>query len=409
MVSALGLSFICLSIYNGVLRITGMRSCSETSLHVTSMCSPDSYLSSFIYLDVHNASLYYLQSCSCTVHVRFPGKIYFVPERTPSSDCGSAIHIVSYDGNQNYTFLCTGSTSFHVKKDDKINITVRRTNLEGPVYNTSYCYIISLASDSGIGSEAFQISCPFLERRTTTSTTTTTLSTTSSSTPSVSTAPVSTQEETTSLPNSTTSPKLITDTSKDVSENDRVSEKDRVYLEVVIPLGIVVPMALISLAVVFVFIWRRNILQRLFKNSKNDSSSNQHDVVIDEGDGLKENISQHNTDDMTKDGNSSSPIVDIKLTNATPTASRVKLRKSASNKNIIVITPDSKGKESANNEATVRPNRRSVLDWRKSETDDSYFTEIHLGSGSKTVITVDNLPHVQNDEHIRYDDIRTEL
>ncbi|XP_062607784.1 uncharacterized protein LOC134269598, partial [Saccostrea cucullata] len=142
MVFVLGLSFICLSIYNGLLRIAGMRSCSETSLHVTSMCLPDNYLSSFIYLDVHNASLYYLQSCTCTVHVRFPGEIYFVPERTPSPNCGSAIHVVSYDGNQNHVFRCAGSASFSVKKDDRINITVH--NLDGPVYNTSYCYIISL-------------------------------------------------------------------------------------------------------------------------------------------------------------------------------------------------------------------------------------------------------------------------
>lgn len=109
---------------------------------VTNMCSADSYISNFIYLDVHNASLYYLQSCVCTVHVRFPGTIYFVPLRTPHSDCGSVIRVNSYDGNQIHSFQCGGSATFTVKPDDKINITVH--NLGGAVYDTSYCYVVSL-------------------------------------------------------------------------------------------------------------------------------------------------------------------------------------------------------------------------------------------------------------------------
>jgi hypothetical protein len=109
---------------------------------VTNMCSADGYISNFIYLDVHNASLYYLQSCTCTLHVRFPGTLYFVPIRTPDSDCGSVIRVISYDGNQIHSFQCGGTATFPVKPDDRINITVH--SLGGGVYDTAYCYVISL-------------------------------------------------------------------------------------------------------------------------------------------------------------------------------------------------------------------------------------------------------------------------
>lgn len=106
------------------------------------MCSSDNFFSNFIYLDVHNASLYYLQSCICTLHVRFPGTLYFKTIQTPTPNCGSVIHVTSSDGNQVHVFQCGGNTSFPVKTNDMINISIH--NLGGLNYDTSYCYVISL-------------------------------------------------------------------------------------------------------------------------------------------------------------------------------------------------------------------------------------------------------------------------
>ena len=109
---------------------------------VTNMCSSDNYFSNFIYLDVHNASLYYLQSCVCTLHVLFSGTLYFVPIRTPQPDCGSVIHVTSNDGNQIHAFKCNGTTTFSVKTNDRISISVH--NLGQLAYDTAYCYVVSL-------------------------------------------------------------------------------------------------------------------------------------------------------------------------------------------------------------------------------------------------------------------------
>jgi hypothetical protein len=132
--------------------------------------------------------------------------------------------------------------------------------------------------------------------------------------------------------------------------------------------------------------------------------------VIDEGDGLKE----RSTEDLRKDDKCKISTINVKVTNATPISSRVNLRKSSSNKNIMILVPDpkSKDKENGSDESTGvtrRMKSESTLNWRKSEADEGYFTEINLGGGAKTIITVESIPRMQDDVQIRYDDIRTEL
>lgn len=137
------------------------------------------------------------------------------------------------------------------------------------------------------------------------------------------------------------------------------------------------------------------------------------EVVIDVGDGLKENVSHHSNEDLTKEDKTKISVVNVRIPNTTPKAPRiVTLRKSHSNKNIIVLSSEkSKVKGNGSDEVDdVAPDeRRNRLHWKKSETDVGYFTEIHLGSGSKTIITVENLTNLHNEEQIKYDDIRTEL
>lgn len=159
----------------------------------------------------------------------------------------------------------------------------------------------------------------------------------------------------------------------------------------------------------FLFCFYRRVFHSFLSKSKKDPCSNE-DIVIDEGDGLKE----RSTEDLHKDEKSRTAAVNVKVTSATPIASRVNLRKSSSNKNIMILAPDPKAKEKENEsdestDVTTRNKSKNTLDWRKSEADESYFTEIHLGGGSKTIITVENLPRMQDDVQIRYDDIRTEL
>lgn len=159
----------------------------------------------------------------------------------------------------------------------------------------------------------------------------------------------------------------------------------------------------------FLFCFYRRVFHSFISKSMKDPCSNE-DIVIDEGDGLKE----RSTEDLHKDEKSRTAAVNVKVTSATPIASRVNLRKSSSNKNIMILAPDPKAKEKENEsdestDVTTRNKSKNTLDWRKSEADESYFTEIHLGGGSKTIITVENLPRMQDDVQIRYDDIRTEL
>lgn len=405
----LDLYFVVLLIYNGVLKISGTKSCPKTDLHVTNMCSPDNFFSNFIYLDVHNASLYYLQSCICTLHVRFPGTLYFKTLQTPPPDCGSVMHVTSSDGNQVHVFHCGGNTSFPVKTNDMINISIH--NLGELSYDTSYCYVISLASDSGVGTNAFQITCPDLERLTTTTTT----STVTSSTPATSPKPTSTAKVTASL--TSTRPSNIAPTTESESTSAVLEVKESVVrqdvpLEVIITVAILVPVASIGIVLVSIYLWRRKILQRLLRNLKKDHRFRE-EAVIDVGDGLKENVSNHSNEDLSKEDKAKISVVNVRIANTTPKAPRVvTLRKSHSNKNIIVLSSEkSSRKANGSDEAddVALDERRNRLHWKRSETDSGYFTEIHLGSGSKTIITVENLPKLHNEEQIKYDDIQTEL
>lgn len=405
----LDLYFVCLLIYNGVLKISGTKSCPKTDLHVTNMCSSDNFFSNFIYLDVHNASLYYLQSCICTLHVRFPGTIYFKTIQTPTPNCGSVIHVTSSNGNQVHVFQCEGNTSFPVKTNDMINISIH--NLGGLNYDTSYCYVISLASDSGVGTNAFQITCPYLERLTTTTTT----STVTSSAPATSPKPSSTAKVTTSTTSTRSSNIASTTQSESTSAVSEVKEtvvRQDVPLEVIITVAILVPVASIGIVLVSIYLWRRNIVQKLFRNLKKDPCVRE-EVVIDVGDGLKENVSHHSNEDLSKEDQTKISVVNVRIPNTTPKAPRVvTLRKSHSNKNIIVLSTEKlKAKANGSDEAddAASDERRNRLHWRKSETNVGYCTEIHLGSGSKTIITVENLSKLHNEEQIKYDDIRTEL
>ncbi|XP_022294020.2 uncharacterized protein LOC111104393 isoform X1 [Crassostrea virginica] len=402
------LSFVCLLIYHGALKASGNRACPRTELHVTNMCSSDNYFSNFIYLDVHNASLYYLQSCVCTLHVLFSGTLYFVPIRTPQPDCGSVIHVTSNDGNQMHAFKCNGTTTFSVKTNDTISISVH--NLGQLAYDTAYCYVVSLASDSGVGTNAFQIICPYMERKTTTSTTT----------PATTTKTTRASTEETSTHSHTTKTTETTPTS--VVPKRRNAEYDvtrTTPLEVIITVAILVPVVIIGLLAGTVYMWRRNIIQNLLRNIKKEASS-QEDVVIDMGDGLKENVSQHSGgEDPNKVRRSKVSSANVKLPNATPRASRVTLRKSHSDRNIIVLAPEQprvkdmrNGSDESDDVMSSSAKKKSTLEWRKSESEESYFTEIHLGGGSKTIITVERpptYPKTNEEEHIKYDDIRTEL
>lgn len=137
------------------------------------------------------------------------------------------------------------------------------------------------------------------------------------------------------------------------------------------------------------------------------------EAVIDVGDGLKENVSNHSNEDLSKEDKTKISVVNVRIANTTPKAPRVvTLRKSHSNKNIIVLSSEkSSRKANGSDEAddVALDERRNRLHWKRSETDSGYFTEIHLGSGSKTIITVENLPKLHNEEQIKYDDIQTEL
>ena len=163
----------------------------------------------------------------------------------------------------------------------------------------------------------------------------------------------------------------------------------------------------------------RNIIQNLLRNIKKEASS-QEDVVIDMGDGLKEKVSQpHGGEDPNKVRRSKVSSANVKLPNATPRASRVTLRKSHSDRNIIVLAPEQprvkdmrNGSDESDDVMSSSAKKKSTLEWRKSESEESYFTEIHLGGGSKTIITVERpptYPKTNEEEHIKYDDIRTEL
>lgn len=404
----LDLYFVCLLIYNGVLKISGTKSCPKTDLHVTNMCSSDNFFSNFLFLDVHNASLYYLQSCICTLHVRFPGTLYFKTIQTPPPDCGSVINVTSSDGNRVHVFQCGGNTSFPVKTNDVVNVSIH--NLGGLNYDTSYCYVISLASDSGVGTNAFQITCPHIERLTTTTTTTTVTSSSPAASPtSTSTAKVTTSTRSNPSSIATTTKSEITSRA---SEAKDTVVRQNVPLEVIITVAILVPVALIGIVLAVVYLWRRKIVQRLLRNLKKDPRFRE-EVVIDVGDGLKENVSHHSNEDLNKEDKTKISVVNVRIANTTPKAPRVvTLRKSHSNKNIVVLSSErSKANANGSDESNVvtSDERRNRLHWRKSETDEGYFTEIHIGSGSKTIITVENLPQLHSEEQIKYDDIRTEL
>lgn len=126
------------------------------------------------------------------------------------------------------------------------------------------------------------------------------------------------------------------------------------------------------------------------------------EVVIDVGDGLKENVFNYSNEDLSKEDKIKIFVVNVWIVNMILIVLCVVIFwKFYSNKNIIVFLLEKLSRKVNGSDEVddlVLDERRNWFCWKRLEIDSGYFIEIYLGSGFKIIIIVENFLKLYNEE-----------